>query len=425
MCYAKPGPRCTGHVKAELDTAVKNLEEANQERDAARKDFAEHRKRLADEGLTEDDADALKSREAYEKAAHHRAECLDAVAKKKAEYDLTPGGMEDYKDQIIADGGDEEALEDIADKIKKDEKLDEEDFEEVSDDPALQQRARVYAGRMRARKESLSFLRELQEAYYNSRGLSTMMMFRRGLSHQQSMMDQREKQSDEERAYRDEQLRQLNHALKRSRHDQKAAAAILDRDNQDEHIKSIEKKHMRAGGDSSTFTDYRVERAEDVMMMASAQRGGLHGDDREQLIASGADPDSLLPPESGARYLQVQVSGVDSMKSTADMKDKDVVMVHAQEQGNGKPPLLTLRTDVKEPPHTKVATVVLGPKTDKNGEDIPGTTSLLTMHPGMPHNGISSDTLRSQGFESGTKMTVKELREKFGKDIRINFDLIE
>lgn len=66
MCYAAPGPRCTSHVKAELDRAVNHVLEL-ENTDATDKDLKTARR---------------------------------AITVKMSEYDATPGGIKDLKKQI-------------------------------------------------------------------------------------------------------------------------------------------------------------------------------------------------------------------------------------------------------------------------------------------------------------------------------------
>lgn len=199
---------------------------------------------------------------------------------------------------------------------------------------------------------------------------------------------------------------------------------LIDRKNRPEYVASIESKHITGNGSGSKFTDQNIKTVDDVLAKTSEQRGNLEGDDRDKLIAHGADPSAFLPSSSGVRYLMVKTSGTVGIKDTATLKDNTVLTVTAKGKNDGKPPSLSFSTDVKEQPQTEYATVILGPRLDDNKEPIEGTTTLWTMHPGTPTQGIRSDDIRGQGLDHGSKLTVKELREKFGKDIKVNTKLI-
>lgn len=206
---------------------------------------------------------------------------------------------------------------------------------------------------------------------------------------------------------------------------QKAADSLVKRGSRSDYINSIDKKHFAENGmGGSKFTDTRVKKAEDVVSLALAQRGSLQGDDREKLIASGAAPNAFLPPESGVRYLQVKVDGTEATKSTADMPDDKVLTVQAKDPSDPNSSLSLVAT-VKEQPKTQFATVIIGPETDENKEPIKGTNTLWTMHPGAPTRGIRSNDLREKGLNGGSTITVKELREKFGKDIKANTKVVK
>lgn len=206
---------------------------------------------------------------------------------------------------------------------------------------------------------------------------------------------------------------------------QKAAQSLTERNNRPEYIASIDNKHITGTGAGSKFTDSRINKAEDVIALGIAQRGGMKGDDRDKLIAAGADPSSFLPPESGVRYLKVDVAGTEAIKDTATMKEDQILTVTAKGRNDGKPPSLSLSVPVKEQPKVEHATVIIGPKEDENREPIKGTEVLWTMHPGSPTRGIRSNDLREKGLDDGTQITVGELRKKFGKDIKVNTKLVE
>lgn len=191
-----------------------------------------------------------------------------------------------------------------------------------------------------------------------------------------------------------------------------------------DYIESIDRKHFENnGGAGSKFTDPRVKKTEDVISLAIAQRGGLKGDDRDKIIANGADPNAFLPPETGVRYLQVKVDGTEATKDTSTMSEDEVLTVTAKQRGNGSSSL-SIAADVKTQPKTQYATVIIGPKEDEEGEPIKGTNTLWTMHPGNPTRGIRSNDLREKGLDDGSKITVGELRKLFGKDIKANTRLV-
>ena len=205
---------------------------------------------------------------------------------------------------------------------------------------------------------------------------------------------------------------------------QNNAKAYTKRKDRPEYIDSIDKKHITSKSAGSKFTSSNIKKAEDVLVLALAQRGNLKGDGRDKLIKSGASPEAFLPVESGVRYLQVKTDGTEAIKDTATMKDSDVLTVVAKGRNDGKPSSLSFSVEVSEQPTTDYATVIIVPDMDENKKPIPNTEVLWTMHPGTPTRGIRSETIRENGFDDGDKITVGELRKRFGKDIKVNTKLI-
>lgn len=203
------------------------------------------------------------------------------------------------------------------------------------------------------------------------------------------------------------------------------AEKLIDRDSRPEYIASIETKHITGNGAGSKFTDSKIKSANDVITLAKQQRGSLDGDDRAKLIEQGADSNSFLPESSGVRYLMVKTNGTQALKDTKDLDENTVLTVTAKGRNDGEPSSLSLSTDVKEQPTTQFGTVIIGPKSDDDGNPVEGTQTLWTLHPGVPTRGIRSDTLREHGLDGGSTITVKELREKFGKDIKVNTRIIK
>ena len=77
-------------------------------------------------------------------------------------------------------------------------------------------------------------------------------------------------------------------------HKAKEITTMIDRKNRPEYISSIETKHITGSSAGSKFTDPSIKNVNDVMSLAQQQRGSLDGDDRDKLIAQGAEPSSFL-----------------------------------------------------------------------------------------------------------------------------------
>lgn len=197
----------------------------------------------------------------------------------------------------------------------------------------------------------------------------------------------------------------------------------LNRDKNPEHVASIENKHFNASGHGSKFTV--AKNPSEVIGLANLQRTNLQGDDRDKLIAAGADPDSFLSKDSGVRYLMVETPGTESVIDTSTMNDDDKLTIVAKGKNDGRPPSLSFVADVEEQPKTNIGTIIVGPEKDQNGDFIPDSEMVWTMHPGSPTRGIRSNTVREKGLDDGDTLTVKEFREKFGQDIKANTRLTD
>lgn len=197
------------------------------------------------------------------------------------------------------------------------------------------------------------------------------------------------------------------------------ASSYVDRAERPEYVASIESKHFTSGGAGSVFRDERAKTPEQTLALALSQRGSLKGNDYKKLIAEGADPKGFLPPESGVRYLKVDVAGELGSVSTSSMSEETVLTVQEKGGADGRPTSLSLSAS-----HDKVSTdfgtIVIGPKVDGENKPIEGTETLWTMHPGPPSRGIRSSDLREHGFEGGATLTVGELRKRFGRDVMAN-----
>ena len=213
-----------------------------------------------------------------------------------------------------------------------------------------------------------------------------------------------------------ERLSDLNRSLERA----ERAHKLIDRGSRPEYVGSIDKKHFGAGnGAGSRFTDGRARNVDELISLADKQRGNLDGDDREALIRDGANPKDFAPAESGIRYLRVEIQGDQMLKSTAKMKDSNVLEVRAKGGNDGRPASLSFAAPGGAQP-VGFGTVVVGPKIGEDRKPIAGTETVYTAHPGVPTRGIRSDAVREAGLDGGSTITVGEFRKKFGRDIEVN-----
>lgn len=177
------------------------------------------------------------------------------------------------------------------------------------------------------------------------------------------------------------------------------------------YFASTEKKHFDPKSSGSTFTECRS--LNEVMSLAHKQRGTLSGDDREQLIARGADPNSFAHDK---RYLMVETKGNLGVVSSADFKkasDQNIMLTVTQ-KAEGVKPVCSMESSSQ--PTTKVATIVLvdnptNPGTEKS------PTLLITAFPGTSGQSGSNDDLLPY---VGKQITLGEARKIYGREFSIN-----
>jgi hypothetical protein len=154
-----------------------------------------------------------------------------------------------------------------------------------------------------------------------------------------------------------------------------------------DYYRSVEAKHFdRDCAVGSVFTDPSagsLVELIDYVETTRRRRGGLTGDDRDELIALGADPDAFAPVESGIRYLKTVAGGKLGIVRAADLDpNTPVIAVRAKE---GVPCALVAQSDVPRP-KVDFGTVIVGPDPDGSGEDI-----VFTAHPGAPIRPAADD----------------------------------
>lgn len=145
-------------------------------------------------------------------------------------------------------------------------------------------------------------------------------------------------------------------------------------------------------------------RTNDAVALAWKQRGGLTGDDRDELIARGADPEAFMAPESGVRYLLVETPGAVGVIRSEGMSDDTPVYVVRTKPGVP----CALAVDVDAAPTTGVGTVVIGPHPDDPSREI-----VWTAHPGLPIPPARGEDPFAE-FEGGT-VSLGVVRDRSGR----------
>lgn len=174
-----------------------------------------------------------------------------------------------------------------------------------------------------------------------------------------------------------------------------------------QYYADTEKKHFDPSQPGSTFTG--VGNLEDLLEEAFDQRGTLQGDDREELMALGADPRSF---GADKRYLMVRTPGTLGAVSSSELSGDQLLQV--VQKSADMPPVCAL--EVNEQPASQFATIVL---TDSpSNPAVAGSPGMLiTAFPG-----VSMEPGASSLFTPfiGQSITVAEGRKIFGREFSVN-----
>lgn len=173
------------------------------------------------------------------------------------------------------------------------------------------------------------------------------------------------------------------------------------------YFADTERKHFSAGSEGSTFTQAR--NLNQVLTETARQRKSLEGDDREKLIARGADPSSFAADK---RYLMVETRGRLGTALASELSDDTPLQV-VQKSEKSKPVCVA---EVKRQQDTDFATVVL-----VDNPSLPGTehhaSLLITAFPGASGPTGSNNDLVPH---VGKTITVGEARKIYGRDFTVN-----
>lgn len=159
----------------------------------------------------------------------------------------------------------------------------------------------------------------------------------------------------------------------------------------------------------SKFTDSRIKNLNDVTALAAKQRGNLDGDDREELIKHGANPDALNP---NFRYLMVRTPGKVGSQDINSFPVTTKFRVERTKAGSSA----SVVADVKEQPKANFGVVIMGRPPGVNQD------SVITAHPGLPSRSSGKDTF---GEYEGRTLSMNHIMEIAGTNrVNINTRLI-
>lgn len=168
-----------------------------------------------------------------------------------------------------------------------------------------------------------------------------------------------------------------------------------------------ESKHFSSSQPGSTFTG--VSTFNELLNETFNQRGTLQGDDRDDLIARGADPTSFAPDK---RYLMVETDGLLGAVRSSTLPDNTPLQV-VRKSAKTKPVCVAR---VAKQAHVTFATIVVADNPSVPGtEESPGL--LISAFPGASTESGSSEALEPL---VGNTLTIAEARKLFGREFSVN-----
>lgn len=187
-------------------------------------------------------------------------------------------------------------------------------------------------------------------------------------------------------------------------------AALLPAEHAD-YLQAVERKHFNAEtAIGSVFTE--ISRLPDLLSLAIKQRGSLTGDDRVFFEQQGVSPDSLRPD---CRYLKIETAGRVGIVSIDDprlLPEQSVEVIQA------KPKVpATLVVELESMPETDIGTIIIGPNVRESPADPEPTTKemVYSVHPGLPIKPTEENI-----WPVGSRLTVKEVKDKLGRQAYLN-----
>jgi hypothetical protein len=135
----------------------------------------------------------------------------------------------------------------------------------------------------------------------------------------------------------------------------------------------------------SQFTD--VADTEALVALTYRQRGTLEGDDREELIARGGDPDGFM---AGKRYLMVETPGVLGIKSGHETADDTPITITRTKPGVP----CSMVANVTEKSPVNYGVVIMG------GHNVTGQPFVISTFPGKVTRPTADE--RIDGLEGQT-----------------------
>lgn len=188
---------------------------------------------------------------------------------------------------------------------------------------------------------------------------------------------------------------------------------LVDRDHAvlSDYYEGTEKKHFHdpqvAG---SKFTDSSIKSIEDLLLLASYQRGDLKGDDRGAFLAAGTASEAL---NDNSRYLMVKTPGKLGVVESTFISPETKVLVKRTK------PLAPCSyvMQVKEQPTIGYGVIIIS--------QYLGKERFITAFPGPPTRvSTSRKTLNEVNSLEGQEFTIRELENKLRHPFTVHTQIV-
>lgn len=196
---------------------------------------------------------------------------------------------------------------------------------------------------------------------------------------------------------------------------------------------NLEKFLMNPG---SQFDPDKVGSLEELINKTAAERGNLEGDDRERMIAMGADPAGLLPPPN--RYLLTSTGGYLGSIKSDELDDDTPVSYHEKVPGSN---IVSLTVDMEEKPYVDHGVIIMTDPNTLRGtpDNISQLDSVMTTaFPGFPsgqdparramsreekEEHDAKEFIEIKKLAKTGKLTVGAIRKLKGRDFSLNVQM--
>lgn len=192
------------------------------------------------------------------------------------------------------------------------------------------------------------------------------------------------------------------------------------------------KKFLETPG--SQFDPNKVNSLQNLVAQTSIKRkGGLEGDDREELIRRGADPAAF---QEGTRYIITPVGGHLGSITSDGLSDDTEISFYEKTPGSN---IISMTIEMDHKPEVDFGVLMMGPQNKISPNNPSDNDIVITAHPGLPsktnparaklsreekdeYDRQEHENLKRIVKEKG-KITIGDIRKIKGRDFNLNVKL--